>query len=130
MRRLGWAGWVAALALLVIGAAAGIAVDRLHHRSGGSLSKLIAEVHRDPLGLMERKLHLSPEQRARIAVILERRQKTLDAFWEDTHVRLRATVDSTVSEIAAELDSSQAEQFRRMADEIHSSPGFLPRRGR
>ena len=130
MRRLGWAGWVAALALLVIGAAAGIAVDRLHHRSGGSHSKLIAEVHRDPLGLMERKLHLSPEQRARIAVILERRQKTLDAFWEDTHVRLRATVDSTVSEIAAELDSSQAEQFRRMADEIHSSPGFLPRRGR
>jgi hypothetical protein len=129
VRPLGWRAWLAALALLILGAAAGVAVDRLHHRTGGPLSKRIAEVHRDPLGLMERELQLSPDQRARIAVILERRQGTLDAFWEDTHVRLRATVDSTVSEIAAELDSSQAERFRRMADEIHSSPGFLPRRG-
>jgi hypothetical protein len=129
VRPLGWRAWVAALALLILGAAAGVAVDRLHHRTGGPLSQLIAEVHRDPLGLMDRELHLTPDQRARIAVILERRQGTLDAFWEDTHVRLRATVDSTVSEIAAELDSSQAERFRRMADEIHSTPGFLPRRG-
>lgn len=129
MRPLGWRAWVAALALLVIGAAVGVTVDRLHHRSGGPLSKLIADVHRDPMGVMERELGLRPEQRSRVAAILERRQGAIDAVWQDTHVRLRATVDSVVSEIAAELDSAQARRFRELADEIHNSPGFFPRRG-
>ena len=129
MRPLGWRAWVAALALLVLGAAAGVAVDRLHHRSGGPLSKLIAEVHRDPMSVMERELGLRPEQRSRVAAILERRQGAIDAVWQDTHVRLRATVDSVVSEISAELDSGQARRFRALADEIHNAPGFLPRRG-
>ena len=129
MSPLGWRSWVAASALLILGAAAGIAADRLHHRTGGRISRLVAEVHRDPMAVMERELNLRPEQRSRVAAILERRQGAIDAVWQDTHVRLRATVDSVVSEIAAELDSAQARRFRAIADEIHSSPGFLPRRG-
>jgi Spy/CpxP family protein refolding chaperone len=127
MTRLGWNGWVAALALLAIGAAAGIAVDRLHHRGNGPLGSLHAQVQRDPLGVLDRELDLRPEQRARVAAILERQQGAMDAVWHDAHSRLRTTIDSMVSEIAAELDSSQIQRFRSLVDEVHGSPGVPPR---
>ena len=122
--RSGWKAWIAALALLVIGAAVGITMDRLHHRSGSSGSSLHAQVRRDPMAVMERELDLRPEQRPRIAAILERRQNAVNDVWQDAHVRLRATVDSVVSELAAELDSSQARRLRTLAEELHGSPDF------
>jgi Spy/CpxP family protein refolding chaperone len=122
--RLGWKAWIAALALLVIGAAVGVTVDRFHHRSGSSGSSLHARVRRDPIGVIDRELNLRPEQRTRIAAILDQRQGNIDAVWRDMHVRLRATIDSVVEEIAAALDSSQAQRFRKLADELHNSPEF------
>ena len=115
-----WRTALAAISSLVLGAAAGIAIDRLlqAHRSAGD--RLLAEVHHDPLGAIDRVVQLTPDQRARIAGILERRQPAIDAMWAETHVRLRATVDSVVSEIAAVLEPEQAARFRAAADEVHS----------
>lgn len=120
--------WLAAVALIILGAVGGVAFDRFHllPSHGGMMSRLHRELRHDPMGLMERELGLKPEQRTRIAAIMERRQGDIDAVWEDTHVRLKATIDSVVNEIAAELDSAQARKFREMADKIHSTPGFMP----
>src|SRR5262245_44642035 len=120
--------WLAALALLVLGAVLGITFDRFHVRGlgHGSMSRLHEQLRHDPMAVIDRELHLSPEQRTRIAALLERRQHDINAAWEDVHVRLRATIDSVVNEIAAELDSAQAVKFRTTADRIHSTPGFMP----
>jgi uncharacterized membrane-anchored protein YhcB (DUF1043 family) len=123
MRRLGWQAWIAALALLVIGAVLGITVDRFHVRSGDHQSSLLDEVQRDPMAVMERELNLRPEQRGPIEAIFQRHQRVMDSVWGEANSRLRSTIDSVVSEIAAQLDSSQARRFRALVDEIHSSPG-------
>ena len=119
--------WLAALALLALGAVLGITFDRFHVRGGHNpLSRLHEQLRHDPMAVMERELNLRPAQRTRIAAILELRQGDINAVWEDTHIRLRATIDSVVTEIAAELDSAQARKFRDLADKLHNAPGFLP----
>ena len=124
MRR-GWRAWVAALALVALGAVGGITFDRFHVRNHDPLAHLIAELNRDPVAVMQRELKLRPEQSTRIAAIFARRQGTIDSVWQETHTRLRATVDSVVAEIAAELDPDQAKRFVTMANKVHSSPGFI-----
>jgi Spy/CpxP family protein refolding chaperone len=122
-----WRTLIAIASLLVLGAVVGVTVDRLMHRNRSDHTLLIEQVHADPLGTMQRELNLRPEQRARVGAILERRQSAIDSVWVETHVRLRAVIDSVVSEIAAVLDPDQAVRFRRLADELHSGPGGLPR---
>jgi len=112
----------AALALLLIGAVLGIAVDRFHVRDRDQASTLLAEIERDPMAVLEREINLRPEQRASIGAILERYQATLDSVWGESNRRVRATVQGVVTDIAAQLDSTQARRFRALIDEIHSSP--------
>jgi hypothetical protein len=126
MTPIRWRHWVSALGILVLGAAAGITADRVLHRSGNSHGRLLEEVRRDPVAVMQRELGLTPEQRTRVAAILESRQGHFDSIWADTHHRLAASLDSLVSEIAAVLDSSQVGRFRALVDEVHSAPGSLP----
>lgn len=123
MNRSGWRAWVAAFALLALGAVLGITFDRFHVR-GGPGSGLHDQVRRDPVGFMDRELSFTPEQRTRIAAIMERRQHQLDTVWQDTHNRLVATIDSLVTEISAELDSSQVPRFNALVDRLHSAPDF------
>jgi hypothetical protein len=114
-----WRTALAAISLLVIGATAGIAGDRLIQSHGHAGDRRLADVHHDPLGAIDRAVQLTPDQRTRVAAILERRQPDINAVWADTHVRLQATVDSVVSEIAAVLEPEQARRFRAAADELH-----------
>ena len=120
--------WLATIALILLGAVGGVAFDRFHllPSHGGMMSRLHERLRHDPMGVIDEELHLKPEQRTRVAAILDRRQKDIDAVWEDTHIRLKATIDSVVNEIAAELDSAQAVRFREVANKIHSTPGFMP----
>ena len=116
---------LATLALLIIGAAAGITADRLLHRAPQTRAAvLLSRVQTDAMGVIEDQLDLRPEQRERIAAILERRQGAIDAVWRNTHIHLRATIDSVVEEIAAELDPDQAARFRVLADEVHGAHRF------
>jgi hypothetical protein len=115
----GWRTALAAISLLVIGATAGIAGDRLIQAHGRESERLLADVHHDPLGAIDRAVQLTPDQRTRVGEILQRRQPAINAVWADTHVRLQATVDSVVSEIAAVLEPEQAARFRAAADELH-----------
>ena len=125
MTSRGWRGWVAALALMVIGAVLGIAVDRFHVRPHNHASALLEEIERDPMAVMEREIGLRPEQRAPIGAILERWQATLDSVWGESNRQVRGAVVGVVNDIAAQLDSTQARRFRALIDEIHSSPRSL-----
>jgi Spy/CpxP family protein refolding chaperone len=124
MNRLGWRAWVAAFALLALGAVLGITVDRFHVRGGGHGPGLHEQVRRDPVAYMDRELTLRPEQRTRIAAIFERHQGEIDTVWQDTHNRLIAAIDSLVAEISAELDSTQIPRFNALVKKLHSSPDF------
>jgi hypothetical protein len=118
-----WQAWLAAVALMVLGAVLGVTFDRLHVR-GDAHAALMERVRRDPLGVMDRELKLTPEQRSRVGAILQSRQADIDRVWDETHTRLQATLDSVVNEIAAVLDSNQAVRFRAVAYELHH-----PKRG-
>jgi hypothetical protein len=113
---------LAVVSLLVIGAAAGITADRMLHRRPvhGGLDP--AEVHSDPVGVLDRELDLRPEQRARVAEILGGRQSSIDRVWVETNTRFRATVDSVVAEVSAVLDPPQAARFRELIEELHATP--------
>jgi hypothetical protein len=122
MTRHAWQAGAAALALLVIGAALGITVDRFHVRGSDRATALLREIERNPMAVIEREVNLRPEQRAPIETILARYQGTLDSVWGAANHRVRATVEGVITDIAAQLDSTQARQFRALIDEIHSSP--------
>jgi hypothetical protein len=118
----GWRAWLAAVALLVIGAVLGITFDRYHVRDRDQATTLLAEIERDPMAVLEREIGLRPEQRAPIGAILERWQASLDSVWSESNRQVRVAVVGVVDDIAARLDSTQARRFRALIDEIHSSP--------
>ena len=122
-----WKPVVAVISLLAIGAALGVTFDRLHHRSGNRHMAVMQEVQKDPLAAIDRAVGLRPEQRERVAAVLARRQDVIDGVWRDTHIRLQATIDSVVNEIAAVLDPDQAQKFRAAARELHGSPRVMHR---
>jgi hypothetical protein len=123
-----WKTVVAVISLLAIGAASGVTFDRLHHRQSNRHMTLMEEVQKDPIGVLDRRLGLRPEQRERVAAIIQQRQGAIDAVWNETHIRLQATIDSVVNEIAAVLDPEQAKTFREGARELHGQPGMMHRR--
>jgi len=119
--------WLAAVALVALGAVGGITVDRLHIRGRhGEMARLHQRLLEDPMAVIDRELDLTAEQRTRIGAILARRQESINGVWNAVHPHIRATIDSTMSEIAALLDSAQAERFRRLMDRIHRRPDLLP----
>jgi hypothetical protein len=123
-----WRTVVAVISLIAIGAASGVTFDRLHHRQSNRHMALMDEVRNDPIGALDRRLSLRPEQRERVAAIIQQRQGAIDAVWNDTHIRLQATIDSVVNEIAAVLDPDQAATFRAAARELHGDPRFMHQR--
>ena len=122
MKRLTWQTWIAALALLVIGAVLGITVDRFHVRGSDHATELLGEIERDPMTVIERRVNLRPEQRDRIGAILQRYQATMDSAWGESNRQVRATVEGVIRDITAQLDSTQARRFQALINEIHSSP--------
>ena len=120
---------VAAAALLVVGAAAGITADRLLQQrpaahavrlSDGTVVRL-SDMHADPIAVFDRAVGLRPEQRTRVATILERRQAEVNAAWREAQTRFQTTTDSVIAEIAAELDPAQAARFRALLDQLHGA---------
>jgi Spy/CpxP family protein refolding chaperone len=112
---------IAAASLITLGAAAGVSLDRAVQMHHNSAAVDFHQVHHDPIGVIERVIDLRPEQRERIAAILQRRQHDVDAAWHDAHARINATIDSVMTEITAELDPDQAARFRRLAEELHNT---------
>ena len=123
---------IAALSLLALGAVAGVTADRMLHRpvdrehivvEGDTIP--LREIHRDPVGALDRTVGLRPGQRERVTAILEKRQKDINAVWGDTQGRVKVIVDSMVNEVAAVLDPDQQQKFRALAERLHGKPHVL-----
>ena len=65
-------------------------------------------------GLIVDQVNPTPEQRARIDAIMERRRVQMDAFWDGEGQRLRAIVDSTRAEVRQVLTPEQAAEYDRL----------------
>ena len=122
-----WRTLIAIGSLLVLGAVAGVSADRMLHREPAGRAFQMSHLRSEPLDVMDSVIDMRPEQRERVAAILETRQPAIDSVWFDTHVRLRTIIETLVADIAAVLDPDQAERFHQLVEELHSTPSGLPR---
>ena len=111
--------------LLLIGAAAGIAVDHLivfrQHRfaMGGEPTSGAAEMHAALLADLDRVLHLTPFQHDSINAILKRHQRSIDSAWQVIHGRMDAGMDSVHRELMGILRPEQMTLLREWASHQH-----------
>lgn len=63
------------------------------------------------------RIGVSPEQRAEIDRILERRREDLDAFWAEAGPQLRAITEETRAEVKALLTPEQRETMNQLRAE-------------
>ena len=111
---------VAAVSLLVIGAALGVTIDR--HRVTPAMRVTAIRIHEDPFAVMDSALVLRPDQRESVRSIIEARQTDIEGVWGETHRRLLGLLDSTMSDLEAVLDADQVGRLRDLATVIHGSP--------
>lgn len=69
-------------------------------------------------------LDLDSAQHKAIARILARRQAAVDSTWHTMQPHVRATLDSTLREIAGVLRPDQMAKFRKIVETRH--PGTVP----
>jgi hypothetical protein len=103
---------------LTIGVAIGVTYERRHapaHQASGT--------HHLLEHLTDR-LELDSAQQQAIAAILARRQHAVDSTWHSLQPHVRATMDSTLREIAGVLRPDQTAKYRRMVEGMH--PGAFP----
>lgn len=114
-----WKLGVAAAALLAIGAALGIAADRLHHRQPAAVapSGLGQNGLAASLAFIDSVLALSPNQREEVHRLLAQRQAPIDSIWAHTHGALLASLDTTVKQVLRVLDARQQALFRKIFDD-------------
>lgn len=103
---------VGVVALLVIGAVIGIAVDRRLH-GGGSPHGPAAALHEAAMSGMVEEIDLTPDQRHQIEAILRSRHDAMQSVWHTIHEQLGTTLDSVHAEIEVVLTPAQQEAFRR-----------------
>jgi hypothetical protein len=121
---------LAAISLVALGAVGGITVDRLMHRAHEPSRTVVVEgdtvrlsdIHDDPVGVLDRAVHLRPEQRQKITAIMTQHQRNVDALWSDSRHRLQASMDSVLREVSAALDPDQRARFIRLVHQIHGNP--------
>jgi hypothetical protein len=68
-------------------------------------------------------LALDTAQQKAIAVILARRQGTVDSTWHAMRPHVNATLDSTLQEIVGVLRPDQVAKYRKMVEAMH--PGMV-----
>jgi hypothetical protein len=118
---------IATVSLLVIGAIAGIAIDRVVQYHTRTIT--LDTVQEDPVGVIASVIDLTPDQRVRIEQILAKHQVMVDSAWHRTRLDLQATIDTVMREIASVLSPEDAKRFLEVAHELHSG-GTVTIRGR
>lgn len=103
---------VGVVALLVIGAVLGIAVDRRLH-GGAAPHGAAAVLHEAAMSGMAEEIALTPEQRRQVEAILRSRHDAMQSVWHTIHEQLGTTLDSVHAEIEVVLSPEQQEAFRR-----------------
>ena len=132
-RRTRLVGAALLVAVFLSGVLAGVAADRLLGRPAGGWAHAggrWAERRGGPLADLADRLDLTPEQRARVEAVLERRHGEIKEFWRESGPRLRTIVDSTHVEIRSVLTASQREEFESVVAERRARHEARHGRGR
>lgn len=120
-RRARILGAILLAVVFVGGAFSGAAVDRLIVDGGGERPARVEPCRDDDRdrdrGHLIDQIDLTPEQRARVDQILERRRTQLDSFWVQARPQLRAIIDATQEEIRAIMTPEQRAQYDRLRAE-------------
>lgn len=107
---------LSALSLLVLGAVAGIAIDR--HLVSSDHRTTAAAFHDMTMSSLEERLELTADQRHQIDSIVAARHNTLRHAWQMLHSQLGAAVDTVHHEIEALLSPEQRAEFREWVREV------------
>lgn len=119
-------GFLGVAALLLIGVAMGVALDRsmLAPRTGQAAAS--PQDHGVVVLSLTRDLGLDEAQAQEVMGILERHQVVVNQAWEGTHRTLLAALDSVTNQIESILEPEQVERYHAWIDRRH--PPGDPRR--
>jgi hypothetical protein len=105
--------------LLLVTFAGGVAAGVYYERRQGASPEALATSPHDAMQRLTRDLDLDSAQQQAISEILARHQKDVDVAWHAMEPHIRATLESTHSEIARILRPEQAIKFQKMMDLMH-----------
>ena len=125
---------VAALSIFVIGAVAGVVVDRAmlipaHADAAAARAQGgVPRHHEDVLAELRAELGLSAEQSRRVQEIFAAHQGEIEAAWAQVHADLQRAMQETTAEIATVLDSAQVKRLHAWLAERHGPTADHTRR--
>lgn len=112
-------GWVKGTLLLAVTLAVGFGLGVAYERDRPSAHDVAGMGAHDVMHHFTRVLDLDSEQQSAIALILARRQAEVDSTWHTVQPHVRATLDSTLQEMAGVLRPDQLAKFRQMMEVAH-----------
>ena len=116
---------LAVLSIFVIGAVAGVVVDRTmlipaHADAAAAGVRRGVPRHQDEvLAELRTELGLSAEQSARVQEIFAAHQGQMEEAWAQVHANLQRAMQQTTAEIETVLDSAQVERLHAWLAERH-----------
>lgn len=111
--------WVKATLLLAVTLAAGVVVGVAYERHRAAAHHAVGMDAHDAMHHLARELNLDSAQQTAIAQILARHQGEVDSTWHAVQPHVRATLDSTMQEIARVLRPDQLAKYRSMMEAAH-----------
>lgn len=109
---------LAAISLLLLGAVAGVVIDRHLVRESTPTHGSAAAFHDAALASLEDRLDLDATQRRAVDSIIGLHHETLRRTWTTIHARLGATVDSVHRDLETVLDPEQRAELRAWLGEM------------
>lgn len=112
-------GWVRGTLLLAVTLAAGFGLGVAYERDHPAAHDAVGMGAHEVMHHFTRDLDLDSAQQLAISQILARRQGEVDSTWHTVQPHVRATLDSTLQEMAGVLRPDQMAKFRKMMEAMH-----------
>lgn len=120
---------LAVLSVFLLGAVAGVALDRSMLIPGHAAAAGVPRHHDEVVAELRAELGLSAEQSARVQEIFAAHQGEMKEAWGLVHANLQRAMREATTEIETVLDSAQIERLHAWLAERHGpSSGHAPGR--
>lgn len=116
---------LAVLSIFILGAVAGVALDRIMLTPARASAATGGGQHGGPgdhdavLAELRSELRLSDQQSARVQQIFAKHQGEIEAAWADVHASLQHAIQGATTEMEAVLDSAQIERLHAWLAKRH-----------
>jgi hypothetical protein len=123
---------LAGLSIFLIGAVAGVVLDRAlltpanSHASVTGAERRVHRDHDEVLADLSARLGLTSEQSARVREIFSEHQAEIDSAWAQVHRNLEGAFDDVTTDIEGMLDADQIQRLHAWLAERH---GRIPGHG-